>query len=716
MKGIWMENRYQYQNFDSDAYRFDPAGKTLAESFGPFSHLPQVITLVLALLLLYWLSGYILIGALSPWILLPAAFGLFFIFLGLRLIIAHIFRGMAEKLSMKGKHDYDLWFYHKKLWKRPVTANQALMSMAAIDILMSEMKLSKQALDEIDREILSDKELKIYYLFRLIAAIQSGSDQVEEMYKAYSSISFEENPYQEKTFFPTDETVARWVVGNGYVSAQAQEMRDAVRSIQKKPKWDMGFLGISRGLLLIFLSFPILFTGLDLALFRGHGWYFYPAFGIFGAVISALIVLWLLYHTTRLRLYLAANRGARKQEKVNFSTFRKMWKKRKMPEEALEAEDAPKTLEQPEDAGMSEDGEQPKKKTGWFSREEEDPDSDEEWDQARDREEAEPERKYLDSLSSASSSNTKKELYWSDDKLKIRKLVTYPFMGILAFVFAALLLITAGEPFLQMGRQRKVNAEEQNVTIALPGQSLLSSSFSIYHWSFWYLAIANGRKDVKIGKESENSKDSGDLYFRTTDSLLMQYWPDAIELDPQADQSAIKSRDSSSKNSGQSADSDRSKASSKDSDTENSDTEGNDLTDSEDSDSDDRAEGEDETDSEEGDTDADSSEGTDPVQKAMSLVFQYLKENSPYPNMGLSYGTTAKGDSYAVIGRTTDTQGSASRKVEYQLYVNGSRNSDVIEIVCEKVYDEGMQDAQIMGFYRVDLESESVTDEHRTSW
>lgn len=69
-----------------------------------------------------------------------------------------------------------------------------------------------------------------------------------------------------------------------------------------------------------------------------------------------------------------------------------------------------------------------------------------------------------------------------------------------------------------------------------------------------------------------------------------------------------------------------------------------------------------------------------------------------------------------MIGRTTDTQGSASRKVEYQLYVNGSRNSDVIEIVCEKVYDEGMQDAQIMGFYRVDLESESVTDEHRTSW
>ncbi|MDD6350860.1 MAG: hypothetical protein PUG16_00470 [Lachnospiraceae bacterium] len=712
-----MGNIYQYEDFDPKSYKWDWRGRRLAESLRSTRWIPAILVILLAVILAYWFGAYLLLDGISPWVIPFVVLALFFALLGIRTIIAWSFASRAGRLPMKGRHDYNLWLYHNELWQYPEAANQVLLSMAAIDILRSEIGLAKQALDQIDTDILDIKGKKLYSLYRLITAIQSGSEDTEEWYKSYTSLTFEKNPFEDKAVFPSDGMVARWVVGNGHVSYQAQEMRDAVRSIARTRNSNGSGMQLFRGLTILLLSLPFLFAGLNVFLIRKNGWYFYPAFGIFGSVISTVILLLYCYQSVRTRIERAATKAERGKEAGSFKTFRKKWKKRKLPRQEEEDTSDQEEDQQNEnnlngptsenDDGFRDNEESPYDRNSEYDRESQsregfrfnrssryDPDS---YDSEEDFDEDESGE---DSQEDTAEQKTvflvepKTVSYWSKEKIALRRMISYLVTATLVIAVGVGLLLSSSGPFLTSSDQRRLEGNGEDVTILFPWQHAFKSTSSIYQWNFWYLAIKYTGKDSGDGSHEE--------YFRTADSILMQYWPDAEKLDSAGGSSSsvnAKEKSSSDQSSDESSDSSSEDDAADDSDSADADLDNSDSLDSSDS-------------------DAETDENADPVKTSMSLVFQYLKENSSYPNMSLSFGSSAKGDTYATVAKTTENSASTTRQVEYRLYQNTNANASdgQIEIVCEKVYDGALQDAKIEGFYLVDPDTEKVTDEHRTSW
>jgi ABC-type multidrug transport system fused ATPase/permease subunit len=106
-------------------------------------------------------------------------------------------------------------------------------------------------------------------------------------------------------------------------------------------------------------------------------------------------------------------------------------------------------------------------------------------------------------------------------------------------------------------------------------------------------------------------------------------------------------------------------------------------------------------------------------QNAMLQVFEYLQDTNAYPDMNMTFGANAKGDTYAVIATETENADGTETAYELRLYENGRQDTEsgtAWEIVLEKVYPSGEKDTELVDFYLVNTVDGQVTDERKTNW
>lgn len=121
--------------------------------------------------------------------------------------------------------------------------------------------------------------------------------------------------------------------------------------------------------------------------------------------------------------------------------------------------------------------------------------------------------------------------------------------------------------------------------------------------------------------------------------------------------------------------------------------------------------------SDSGTSDADSASA---LADQMRAVARYLQERGIVP--GASEPTVdydAKGHAFASLGTQDQTVNGRTVEVGYELRDNGESQQPygtAQELVLERTYPNGEGDAELVGFYLVDHQTLTVTDENRTSW
>lgn len=121
--------------------------------------------------------------------------------------------------------------------------------------------------------------------------------------------------------------------------------------------------------------------------------------------------------------------------------------------------------------------------------------------------------------------------------------------------------------------------------------------------------------------------------------------------------------------------------------------------------------------SDSGTPDADSASA---LADQMRAVARYLQEQGVVPGASepaLDYD--ARGHAYASLGTQSQTVNGKIVEVGYELRDNGELqqpSGTAQELVLERTYPNGEGDAELVGFYLVDHQTLTVTDENRTSW
>ena len=102
----------------------------------------------------------------------------------------------------------------------------------------------------------------------------------------------------------------------------------------------------------------------------------------------------------------------------------------------------------------------------------------------------------------------------------------------------------------------------------------------------------------------------------------------------------------------------------------------------------------------------------------MIVLCNYLQKNGVIDDFKVELGYSAKGYVKGTVAQDSD--------YVYVLYDNGTKEdengNECIELVLEaEPLDEqgnslGQQEAKLMGFYLVNLSTDEVIDEHKTTW
>ena len=106
------------------------------------------------------------------------------------------------------------------------------------------------------------------------------------------------------------------------------------------------------------------------------------------------------------------------------------------------------------------------------------------------------------------------------------------------------------------------------------------------------------------------------------------------------------------------------------------------------------------------------------IMNEMIVLCNYLQKNGVIDDFKVELGYSAKGDVKGTVAQDSD--------YVYVLYDNGTKEdengNECIELVLEaEPLDDsgnslGQQEAKLMGFYLVNLSTDEVIDEHKTTW
>ena len=201
---------------------------------------------------------------------------------GLRIAMLAQNRKKSYQLSPEERHDYAQYLYKKRYRRYPVVANQMLLVMAQMSVLLDNYEQAAKELSDIHIDKFNPAQLKLYYYLKIVTAVATGdATGIQESQMRYEGIP------DSKCVYPSEAELAMWIEQRDTVQ-MAEGLKKAVPDKKEHP--------MRIGIITVILAYSTFFYGLWYGINRDMGYevrYHFAEISIVVVGIGlAVLIIW----------------------------------------------------------------------------------------------------------------------------------------------------------------------------------------------------------------------------------------------------------------------------------------------------------------------------------------------------------------------------------------------------------------------------------------
>ena len=201
---------------------------------------------------------------------------------GMRIAMLAQSRKKSYRLTPEERHEYAQYLYEKQYQRYPAVANQMLLVMARMSILLDNYERATQELEDICIDKFNPAQLKVYYYLKVVTAVVAGDTEgLQESQMRYAGIP------DTKCVYPTETELAEWIEQRDTVQ-MAEALKKAVPDKKEHP--------VRISIITLILAYSTFFYGLWYGINRDMGYevrYRFAEISIAVITISlAILLIW----------------------------------------------------------------------------------------------------------------------------------------------------------------------------------------------------------------------------------------------------------------------------------------------------------------------------------------------------------------------------------------------------------------------------------------
>ena len=131
---------------------------------------------------------------------------------GLRIAMLAQNRKKSYRLTPEERHEYARYLYEKQYHRYPAVANQMLLVMARMSVLLNNYERAAQELADIRIDKFNPAQLKLYYYLKVVTAMAAGDATGIQEYSLVFNSLLNEHPHRvpfgsENAFIPESSLI-----------------------------------------------------------------------------------------------------------------------------------------------------------------------------------------------------------------------------------------------------------------------------------------------------------------------------------------------------------------------------------------------------------------------------------------------------------------------------------------------------------------------------
>ena len=148
---------------------------------------------------------------------------------GLRIAMLAQNRKKSYRLTPEERHEYARYLYEKQYHRYPAVANQMLLVMARMSVLLNNYERAAQELADIRIDKFNPAQLKLYYYLKVVTAMAAGdATGIQESQMCYAGIP------DTKCTYPSKAELAMWIEQRA-AAQMAEALKKAVPDKKEHP-------------------------------------------------------------------------------------------------------------------------------------------------------------------------------------------------------------------------------------------------------------------------------------------------------------------------------------------------------------------------------------------------------------------------------------------------------------------------------------------------
>ena len=177
---------------------------------------------------------------------------------GLRIAMLAQNRKKSYRLTPEERHEYARYLYEKQYHRYPAVANQMLLVMARMSVLLNNYERAAQELADIRIDKFNPAQLKLYYYLKVVTAMAAGdATGIQESQMCYAGIP------DTKCTYPSKAELAMWIEQRA-AAQMAEALKKAVPDKKEHP--------IRISIITLVLAYSTFFYGLWYGIKRDMGY------------------------------------------------------------------------------------------------------------------------------------------------------------------------------------------------------------------------------------------------------------------------------------------------------------------------------------------------------------------------------------------------------------------------------------------------------------
>ena len=125
---------------------------------------------------------------------------------GMRIAMLAQSRKKSYRLTPEERHEYAQYLYEKQYQRYPAVANQMLLVMARMSILLDNYERATQELEDICIDKFNPAQLKVYYYLKVVTAVVAGD--TEGLQREPDALCRDSDT---KCVYPPEAELAEWI-------------------------------------------------------------------------------------------------------------------------------------------------------------------------------------------------------------------------------------------------------------------------------------------------------------------------------------------------------------------------------------------------------------------------------------------------------------------------------------------------------------------------